>query len=152
MREESATGAGPVPVYAHILRLGFDEDLRSSLERYVANHQLTAGFVITAVGSLRQAVLRFADQSGGTTLSGKYEIVSLAGTLSAGGVHLHIARSDAHGQTIGGHHLRGCEVYTTVELVIGVVVELRFDRETDPQTGFRDLVIHDVEAASNEYP
>lgn len=148
MSEEPVTG-GPVPVSAHILRLGPGQDLRASLERYVAEHGIAAGFVVTAVGSLRQAVLRFADQPGGTTLSGKFEIVSLVGTLSPDGAHLHMALSDATGKTVGGHVLRGCEIYTTAEVIVGDANDLRFTRAPDAATGFRELVIRAQSRSEN---
>ena len=125
-------------VYA--LRLQPGDDLRQSLERHVSEQKMGAGFIVTAVGSLRRAVLRLADQAEPTILAQKFEIVSLAGTLSPGGVHLHISLADEHGATIGGHLLRGCQVYTTVELVVGVAEGLTFFRELDSATGFRELV------------
>jgi predicted DNA-binding protein with PD1-like motif len=42
---------------------------------------------------------------------------------------------------IGGHVAAGCVVRTTAELLIGVLPEFRFSRETDPQTGFAELVV-----------
>ena len=126
-------------VYA--LRLQPGDDLRQSLERHMSKQKMGAGFVVTAVGSLRCAVLRLADQAEPMVLARKFEIVSLVGTLSPSGAHLHISLADEHGATIGGHLLRGCEVYTTVELVVGAAEGLAFSRELDSATGFRELVI-----------
>ena len=51
--------------------------------------------------------------------TGKFEIVSLTGTLSAGGSHhLHVAIADSTGAVFGGHLLAGCVVRTTAEIVL----------------------------------
>ncbi len=73
-------------------------------------------------------------------LSGKYEIVSLVGTLNPD-AHLHICLSDAEGQTVGGHVLGDLEVFTTAEVVIGEAADLHFNREMDERTGFPELVV-----------
>ena len=85
--------------------------------------------------------LRYANQSRATQLDGHYEIVSLTGTLSRNGSHLHASVSDSTGKTLGGHLMAGGEVYTTVELVIGVLPQLSFQREHDPESGYRELVV-----------
>ncbi|XP_041832282.1 bifunctional protein GlmU-like isoform X2 [Melanotaenia boesemani] len=73
-------------------------------------------------------------------LSGRFEIVSLVGTLNQD-AHLHISLSDLEGRTIGGHVLGGLEVFTTAEVVIGEAVDLHFSREMDERTGFPELVV-----------
>lgn len=49
--------------------------------------------------------------------------------------------SDKDGKVIGGHVKEGCEVHTTVELVLAVEDELVFDEENDPNTCFGGLGI-----------
>jgi hypothetical protein len=93
------------------------------------------------VGSLRAASLRFAGQPEPTQLDGPFEILSLVGTLSADGAHLHLAVADAAGQTFGGHLGSGSTVFTTAEVVLGVLPAYRFSREVDPETTFRELRI-----------
>uniref|UniRef100_A0A3Q3NFH1 Bifunctional protein GlmU-like n=1 Tax=Labrus bergylta TaxID=56723 RepID=A0A3Q3NFH1_9LABR len=73
-------------------------------------------------------------------LSGRYEIVSLVGTLNPD-AHLHVCLADAEGGTVGGHVLGGLEVFTTAEVVIGEATQLQFERELDEQTGFPELVV-----------
>ncbi len=126
---------------AHALRLSPDQDLKISLEYYVREHQLRAGIILTCVGSLNGATLRMADQNDPTTLAGKFEIISLVGTLCPDGCHLHIALSDKEGRVVGGHLLAGCPVYTTAEIAIGEIEDLTFARAVDAATGFRELVI-----------
>jgi predicted DNA-binding protein with PD1-like motif len=41
----------------------------------------------------------------------------------------------------GGHLLDGNLVYTTAEIVAGEATSLRFTRETDPATGFKELSV-----------
>jgi hypothetical protein len=53
--------------------------------------QEQAGCLISAVGSLSLAQLRLAGATQATSIHGELEIVSLSGTLSPDGAHLHIA-------------------------------------------------------------
>ena len=64
-------------------------------------------------------LFRSANHGDGTAVAGPLEIVSLVGTLSADGCHLHASVSNGEGRTSGGHLLEGCPIYTTAEVVIG---------------------------------
>lgn len=130
-----------VKVFALRLRPG--QDLKQSLQEFVVAQQIQAGFILTTVGSLQQATLRLANQSTGETFSGKFEIVSLVGTLARNGSHLHLAIADSTGKTLGGYVLGGCIIYTTAEIVIGAIEEYVFDRSFDEKTGFYELEIKD---------
>ncbi|HEY9088489.1 MAG TPA: PPC domain-containing DNA-binding protein [Anaerolineaceae bacterium] len=123
------------------LRLPPGADLKQELVRVTTDQQLQAGFVLTCVGSLRLAALRLADQPDTTLYEGKFEIVSLVGTLCPDGPHLHISISDGQGVTIGGHLQDGSQVYTTAEIVIGELEDSRFTREADPLSGYDELVV-----------
>ena len=125
----------------YALRLRPGDDLRQQLTGFVQAHQILAGTLLTCVGSLTEATLRLANQTAPTVYQGHFEIVSLVGTLSVNGSHLHLAVADGTGRTIGGHLLDGCRVYTTAEIVLGVLPELEFLRETDPTFGYRELVV-----------
>lgn len=125
----------------HALRLCPGQDLKLELERFVQATHIQAGAVLACVGSLKSAHLRLADERATKKLEQKFEIVSLSGTLSAEGLHLHIAMADAEGKVLGGHLLEGCLVYTTAELVIGELEGLRFAREYSEETGFKELKI-----------
>jgi predicted DNA-binding protein with PD1-like motif len=116
------------------LRLQPGDDLRRSLEAWTGAQQEQAGCVISAQ-------LRFAGASKASTIQGDLEILSLAGTLSPDGAHLHIAIADSSGTVIGGHLCAGSLVRTTAELVIGLLPEWRFRRELDPVTGHAELRI-----------
>lgn len=95
----------PSSLLAYALRLRPGQDLKQELAAFVAAHQIRAGAVLTCVGSLTEVVLRLANQPDATTYRGHFEIVSLAGTLSTAGSHLHLAVADATGRTLGGHLL-----------------------------------------------
>lgn len=93
------------------------------------------------MGSLQRAAIRFANQPDTTLLDGKFEIVSLVGTLSPEGAHLHISISDGGGQTVGGHLQEGALIYTTAEMVLGELDNLTFSRPMDPETGYDELAV-----------
>jgi uncharacterized protein len=123
------------------LRLNPQQDLKVELQNFVTQHDIEAACIITCVGSLTQAVLRLANQPEGTLYKGRFEIVSLVGTLSKHGSHCHIAIATSTGNTIGGHLLNGCLIYTTAELIIGILPHLKFTRELDETTGYQELTI-----------
>ena len=103
------------------LRLRPGDDLRLDLEAWMGAQQDQAGCVISAVGSLSLAQLRLAGATQATAIRGDLEILSLSGTLSPDGAHLHIATSGSSGAVIGGHLCAGSLVRTTAELVIGLL-------------------------------
>jgi len=122
------------------VRLDPGEDLKQSLQRLALREGLSSAWVMTCVGSLSRITLRLADIH---TAEGEFEIISAAGTLSATGVHVHLAVADPQGTLIGGHLMAGCVVagHGTVELVLGSDPGWRFSRERDPVTGFDELAI-----------
>ncbi|MBL8522447.1 MAG: DNA-binding protein [Betaproteobacteria bacterium] len=126
----------------HILRLHPGDDLRESLTALPDALDVDAAFILSAIGSLKPAVLRYAGAKAGTMIEGDTEVLSLAGTLArraAGGPHVHMAVSDAQGAVFGGHLMAGSIVRTTAEIVIGIAPDWRLTREADAQTGFREL-------------
>jgi predicted DNA-binding protein with PD1-like motif len=125
-----------------VLRLTPQQDLKAELDTFACQSRLEAACIVTCVGSLSRAVLRFAGQSEAIVREDKFEIVSLTGTLSQHGSHYHICLADSTGQTLGGHLLKGCQVYTTAEIVIGILPHLSFKRELDETTGYRELAIY----------
>ncbi|MBR7949399.1 DNA-binding protein [Microvirga sp. STR05] len=138
----SSPAALPSAMRTYALRLAPGQDLRQQLEAFVQAHQIRAGAIVTCVGSLTQATLRLANQEGPSVYRGHFEIVSLVGTLSINGSHVHLSVSDSTGRTLGGHLLAGNIIYTTAELVLGVLDDVEFRRETDPTFGYRELTVH----------
>jgi hypothetical protein len=135
----------PAPVAASMQTFSFrlrpGQDLKKELDALVQQQRIGAGVLLTCVGSLTDVTLRLANQEGPSVWQGHFEIVSLVGTLSANGSHVHLSVSDSTGRTLGGHLLEGCKVYTTAELVIGVMPDITYVREPDPTFGYRELVI-----------
>jgi len=121
------------------LRLSPGDDLRGALEAHAA--QAGAAFVVSGIGSLGSACLRLAGAEREAVLEGPLEILSLAGSLSADGAHLHMAVSDAQGRVTGGHVGRGCVIRTTAELLLAPLAGWQLTREFDAATGYPELVI-----------
>jgi hypothetical protein len=125
----------------HAIRLKPGQDLRQEIESSVKKEDIKAGWIITCVGSLTSTNMRFANQPEGTKANGHFEIVSLVGTISTNGSHLHLSVSDSLGNTLGGHLLEGNLVYTTAEIVIGESKIFEFARENDGSTKWEELQI-----------
>ncbi len=121
------------------IRLAPHQDLKKELLAFAKKTKLKAGFVVTCVGSLEQVNLRFANQNNGTLLKGHYEILSLVGTFSDTSAHLHMSVADSTGKTMGGHLLDDSLIYTTAELVIGELTDLKFNRVLDSTYGYEEL-------------
>jgi predicted DNA-binding protein with PD1-like motif len=130
---------------AHAFRLPPGADLRAELTRITQTHGLSAACILSCVGSLSRARLRMAGALGEpeafATFAEPLEILSLAGTLSPDGPHLHISLSRRDGACLGGHLVEGCLINTTAELIIGELPDLEFRRPLDPATGYNELSI-----------
>ncbi|RFP63716.1 DNA-binding protein [Hymenobacter lapidiphilus] len=150
MPATDAAVSSPLRTYA--LRLKPGQDLRRELLAFAQAQGLRAACILTGVGSLTTATLRLANQEGPTVYQGHFEIVSLVGTLSVNGSHLHLSVADSTGRTLGGHLLDGNIIYTTAELVIGELPALDFRRETDPTFGYQELVVRPATAVPTAAP
>lgn len=126
---------------AYPFRLKPGQDLKTEIQNLVNEKQIKAGWISTCVGSLTNYKIRFANQPEGSSDSGHFEIVSLTGTVSTNGSHLHISISDSTGKTIGGHLMEGCKIYTTAEIVVLSSNEFVFKREKDGTTPWEELQI-----------
>lgn len=129
------------PMRAHALRLRPGEDPKAALDALALTEGWDAAAVLTCAGSLTRAVLRFANQEDAVTLDGHFEILSLTGAFSRHGGHYHIALADGEGRTYGAHLMDGSAVYTTAEILVGVLDGVRFLRTFDPATGYEELDI-----------
>ncbi len=128
-------------VTPHAFRLKPGQDMKQEIQKIVAEKQMKAGWVSTCVGSLTNYNIRSANQPDGSTGSGHFEIISLTGTVSVSGSHLHISISDSTGKTIGGHLMDGCIVYTTAEIVLLSSDEFEFKRGQDGSTEWEELQV-----------
>lgn len=131
----------PHAMRVHCLRLLPGEDILSALKQFVADRSIGAAAVLSAVGSTGKTTLRPAGSPAPREFDGRFEVVSLSGTLGASRHHLHMSISDAECRTFGGHVMAGCEVRTTLEVVLGEVEGVDFSRPTDQRTGYDELSI-----------
>lgn len=127
----------------YTFRLKPGDDLFMSIEGVVQEKKIEAGCVLSGVGSLTRAVLRLANRDFYSEYNGHFEIVSLTGTVSLHGSHLHMSISDGDGRTIGGHLVPGCIIYTTAEIVLAVFPDVVYKRELlENDSGYEELVVH----------
>ena len=124
----------------HCFRLKKGADLKGEIESFVKTHHIS-GVLLSGVGSLTKLQIRLADGESTMEKDGEFEIVSLMGTLSEDGIHLHISVSDNDGNTIGGHLKNGCIINTTAEICILELEDYKFTREFDKDTGYNELVV-----------
>jgi predicted DNA-binding protein with PD1-like motif len=123
------------------LRIPALADLREVLAALPAQHGVEAAFVLQGIGSLSVARIRYAGAPDVTELRGDLEILTLGGSLSPDGPHLHITVSDAEGKVTGGHMGPGCLVRTTAEVLVALLPGHRFSRELDQDTGYKELFV-----------
>lgn len=121
------------------VRLHPGDDLRRALEAAIPPGE--SAFVVAGIGSLVEARLRFADRREAQTVAGPLEIVSLSGTLTPDGAHLHMAVSDDDGRVTGGHVGHGNIVRTTAEVLLAPLPGWSLTREPDAATGYDELVV-----------
>jgi uncharacterized protein len=127
----------------HMIRLRPGKDLKRSVEDYVKTNDIEAAVILSCVGSLDEAYIRFANRPDATMIPGKLEITSLVGTLAkSSGSHIHMTVADGNGVARGGHLMDGSIVYTTAEIAIGHLPMVTFSREEDSTYGYHELVIH----------
>lgn len=125
----------------HAIRLTKGDDLKQSIVKYAKEKGIAAGCVLSGVGCVSRAKIRLAKGEDFLETEEDYEIVSITGTISLDGVHIHISLSDVTGKTIGGHLSDGCIINTTCELIILELPNYTFTREMDESTGYKELVI-----------
>jgi predicted DNA-binding protein with PD1-like motif/glutaredoxin len=102
------------------LHLEPGSDLRRSLEQ-LAQEQNASGFVLGVVGNLAQAAFQCPGKIAPTVLRGELEIITLQGTLSPEGVHLHLSLSDGECRVWGGHLEPGSRVLKGADLLVGLL-------------------------------
>lgn len=121
------------------LRLPPACDLRRGIELAVGTLAQPSGFVLSGIGSLSQAGLRFAAAESSILLVEPLEVLSLSGSVTAQGAHLHASVSTASGRVLGGHVVYGCLVRTTAEVLVAILPEWQLWREHDPVSGYMEL-------------
>jgi predicted DNA-binding protein with PD1-like motif len=128
----------------YTFRLPSGQDLFDSIQAFVQEKRIQAGCVLSGVGSLTHATIRLANREFTSEYDGHFEIVSITGTVSIHGSHLHLSISDGDGKTIGGHFESGCKIYTTAEIVLAVFEDVIYKREFAEDSGYEELKVYEV--------
>lgn len=125
-----------------VLRLNPDEDLKKKISSICEKNNIMAGAVVSVVGSLKNLNIRLANSNAFLKREEKMEVLSLHGSISVSGVHLHISVADSKGNVMGGHLMDENLIFTTLEMVILIFEDLIFDRKIDNHTGYKELIIN----------
>ena len=82
----------------HVFRLRPGDDLLGSIRAYVDANHIQAAVLLSAVGSLTQASIRYANQPEAHIHTGHFEIVSITGTIEEGREHVHLSIATGQGK------------------------------------------------------
>lgn len=126
---------------AFVGRLETGSDLVEEIERHCAEQGIVAAQV-TAIGAVRRARYAYYEQDDHRYLELEsdthHEIVGFTGNVSLKEdrpfLHAHATFADATGATVGGHLLRGIEVFAA-EVMIREMSGVSLVRLPDEQTG-----------------
>jgi len=135
-----------------VARIDPGEDLQKSIETIAERERVSAGIILSIVGSLRRARLRnvksyptefpVSDKERAYhDIEGPIEILSVSGNIcrrvnNTIHVHMHATLSKIiNGRIVilGGHVGEGCETFVMVEIFIGVLRERSFARTMHPE-------------------
>ncbi|HZJ86923.1 MAG TPA: PPC domain-containing DNA-binding protein [Erysipelothrix sp.] len=133
----------------HVLRLLPGEDFLETVDNYCLKHNIEAAFIGTCVGGLSQVTFRKGVTRERLTLKGNYEIVSMEGTVSKGGTHIHASVSDIDFNVRGGHLTYDTIVQTTAELVIIELESYELSRSKDLLSGYKSLKVRIIKEAKD---
>lgn len=126
---------------AFVGRLAQSSDLVEEIERFCAEREVRAAWV-SVIGAVRRASFAYYDQEearyvplGSET---HHEITGFIGNISIRDgrpfLHAHATFCDAAGAAIGGHLLRGCEIFAG-EVTIREMTGVELERTPDEVTG-----------------
>ena len=104
-------------------------------------NNINSGIMACAVGCCSKVKFRLAGAESFYEDERDYEIVSIMGTISSDGVHIHISFADDTGKVVGGHLTEGCIINTTCEVSIIKSDKYKLSREYDEETCYKELVI-----------
>jgi hypothetical protein len=126
---------------AFVGRLATGSDLVEEIERHCAEQGITAAQV-TVIGAVRRARYAYYEQDDHRYLElasdTHHEIVGFTGNISLRDdrpfLHAHATFADASGACVGGHLLRGIEVFAA-EVMIRELGGVALVRMPDEETG-----------------
>ena len=102
------------------LSLSPNTDLLLALKELAANEN-AKGYVLGVVGNLSMALIKCPGRSEPNLLEGNLEIITLNGTISPDGIHLHLSVSDDLCKVWGGHLEIGSKVLKGVDILVGFI-------------------------------
>jgi uncharacterized protein len=122
-------------------RLDTGSDLVVEIERFCTEQGVLAGQV-TVIGAVRRARYAYYEQDDHRyrelESDTHHEIVGFTGNISLKEdrpfLHAHATFADADGATVGGHLVRGCEVFAA-EVMIRELAGVSLVRTHDDETG-----------------
>lgn len=133
-----------------MIRLMPGEDILVGISDYCYKHDIEGGYVATCVGSLSQVCFRKGYTRTRLTLKGPFEIVSMVGTVSKGGLHIHASVSDDDFKVRGGHLVTDTLVQSTAEIVIVELENYELSRSKDLGSSYKTLKITEIREAQVE--
>lgn len=122
-------------------RLATGSDLVEEIERLCAEQSILAA-AVSVIGAVRRAHYAYYEQAdhryAELQTETHHEITGFVGNVSERDgrpfLHAHATFADASGATVGGHLLRGIEVFAA-EVVVGELAEVSLVRQHDAETG-----------------
>jgi uncharacterized protein len=122
-------------------RLDTGSDLVVEIERFCTEQGVLAGQV-TVIGAVRRARYAYYEQDDHRyrelESDTHHEIIGFTGNISLKEdrpfLHAHATFADADGATVGGHLLKGCEVFAA-EVMIRELTGVTLVRTHDDETG-----------------
>jgi predicted DNA-binding protein with PD1-like motif len=122
-------------------RLETGDDLVEEIERVCAEHEVLAAWV-SAIGAVKRAAFAYYEQNDRRYLelesSEHHEIIGFVGNVSIRDdrpfLHAHATFASRSGAAVGGHLLRGCEVFVA-EITIREMTGVELIRTPDEVTG-----------------
>ena len=126
---------------AFVGRLETGDDLVEEIERACAEHEVHAAWV-SVIGAVRKASFAYYDQEDQHYLelesTEHHEIGGFIGNISLREaqpfLHAHATFCARSGEAVGGHLLRGCEVFAA-EFTIREMTGVELERTPDEVTG-----------------
>lgn len=126
---------------AFVGRLETGDDLVAELESICAEHDIRAAWV-SVIGAVRRASFAYYQQDAHRYLElssdEHHEITGFIGNVSMREgqpfLHAHATLCAANGSAVGGHLLRGCEVFAA-EVTIREMTGVELERTPDEVTG-----------------
>ncbi|MBA3687856.1 MAG: DNA-binding protein [Chloroflexi bacterium] len=122
-------------------RLETGDDLVEEIERVCVEHDVRAAWVC-AIGAVKHAAFAYYEQNDRRYLelesTGHHEITGFVGNVSMRDdlpfLHAHATFGDRSGAAVGGHLVRGCEVFVA-EITIREMTGVELIRTPDEVTG-----------------